>query len=68
MVTSIQVSKITTQLLASLKEKSGKSYDKILREMLAKEGHRSYESGNVCQTIIIYGVARDHATADAQSR
>ncbi len=36
MPTTIQVSEITRQLLASLKEKSGKSYDKILREMLAK--------------------------------
>ena len=36
MPTTIQVSEITRQRLASLKEKSGKSYDNILREMLAK--------------------------------
>ena len=36
MPTTVQVSEITRQLLASLKEKSGKSYDKILREMLAQ--------------------------------
>ena len=37
MATTIQVSRITTQLLASLKEKgefAGKSYDNILRELL----------------------------------
>jgi len=36
MPTTVQVSEITRQLLASLQKKSKKSYDKIIREMLAQ--------------------------------
>lgn len=35
MSTTIQVSEITRQLLASLQRKSKKSYDQIIQEMLA---------------------------------
>ena len=36
MPTTIQVSDVTKQLLASLKNESGKSYDEILMELLEK--------------------------------